>query len=271
MIEKISLMTFQLLPEEIFKVLNPRKIVTLAKQNGMDYLDIMNISTGAAMKYAAPMSEFDVKCGCYIENVSCLLSDDVLTKKLQEVCEKAMFMGAKKVMLVPLGDGDKKTLTALGKDATFELLCKYFTKSVEIAKGYGITVTFENQPHSFSCLQTAEECVRICETVEGLSIAFDMGLPLSYGADPLEFYQNIKNHVVHVHVRDAVSKGAGNDRAVTTVPYNSGMVPLSAIKEALLADGYDGIWAVEYSRPSGLLHGVKGYTKHLQQFMKFFA
>ncbi len=261
-------MTFPMLADEIFRVMSAGGICRLAAGNGIGFRDIMNLSRSGAEKYAAAMEKENVRSGCYIENISCFLDREKRKKRFAEAAEKSAVMGGDRIMLLPTGNGDGKRMTAMGRDACMNLLAEYFTDAVEIAGKRNTLVTFENTGCGFSLMQKSGDILELCSRVSGLGLAFDMGLPLTCGQDPFDFYTEVKSVTRHVHVRDA-SVAAGG-RGIKTCAYGLGVVPLEKLRGALAADGYGGLYALEYCRPPGLLCGPAAHGAFLKKFRWFF-
>ncbi len=95
--------------------------------------------------------------------------------------------------------------------------------------------------------------LELLEQVPGLKVVFDTGNPVMNDdrtklapwpkQDAWEFYSHVKEHVVHVHVKDAIWDPAKKD-AVYTYP-GEGQGKVKAILTDLLARGYDGGISIE--------------------------
>ena len=89
----------------------------------------------------------------------------------------------------------------------------------------------------------------------GLKLIFDTGNPVFQRdrsksepypwQDPLEFYKAVKEHVVHVHIKDCLNPIDGNDEPEQYTLPGKGLARLPEILSALCADGYDGTFAIE--------------------------
>ncbi|HEV8541582.1 MAG TPA: sugar phosphate isomerase/epimerase family protein [Verrucomicrobiae bacterium] len=95
--------------------------------------------------------------------------------------------------------------------------------------------------------------LELLEQVPGLKLVFDTGNPIFNEdrskpkpwpkQDPWEFYEHVKEHIVHVHVKDARWNTAKNDADYTMPGDGDGKV--QAILQDLLASGYDGAISIE--------------------------
>jgi len=102
---------------------------------------------------------------------------------------------------------------------------------------------------------SAEHTLRLVEEVPGLKLVFDTANPVFQldrakpepfpWQDPLEFYQKVKDHVVHVHIKDCTNPPAGEaEPAKYTLP-GQGQAKVREILTALKNDGYTGGLAIE--------------------------
>jgi sugar phosphate isomerase/epimerase len=102
---------------------------------------------------------------------------------------------------------------------------------------------------------SAQHSLRLVEEVPGLKLVFDTGNPVfqrdrSKSAlypwqDALEFYQAVKAHVVHVHIKDCLNPPEGSDEPERYTLPSEGQCRLPEILAALQADGYAGAYAIE--------------------------
>jgi sugar phosphate isomerase/epimerase len=102
---------------------------------------------------------------------------------------------------------------------------------------------------------SAQHSLRLVEEVPGLKLIFDTGNPVfqrdrSKSAphpwqDALEFYQAVKAHVAHVHIKDCLHPPEGSDEPEKYTLPGEGQARLPEILRALKADGYSGGLAIE--------------------------
>jgi sugar phosphate isomerase/epimerase len=95
--------------------------------------------------------------------------------------------------------------------------------------------------------------LELLEQVPGLKLVFDTGNPIFNEdrskpkpwpkQDPWEFYEHVKEHIVHVHVKDARWNTAKNDADYTMPGDGDGKV--RAILQDLLGSGYEGAVSIE--------------------------
>ncbi|MGZ0654927.1 sugar phosphate isomerase/epimerase family protein [Coraliomargarita sp. W4R53] len=102
---------------------------------------------------------------------------------------------------------------------------------------------------------SAEHTLRLIQEVPDIKLIFDTGNPVFQRdrsksqpypwQDPLEFYQAIKSHVAHVHIKDCLNPLEGSDEPERYTFPGEGQARLGEILQALQADGYDGAYAIE--------------------------
>lgn len=102
---------------------------------------------------------------------------------------------------------------------------------------------------------SAKHTLRLIEEVPGLKLIFDTGNPVFQRdrakpepfpwQDPLDFYRQIKEHVLHVHVKDCLNPNDGDDEPEAYTFPGQGQARIPEILAELKADGYSGAFAIE--------------------------
>ena len=121
---------------------------------------------------------------------------------------------------------------------------------------------------------SAEHTLRLIEEVPGLKLVFDTANPVFQKdrskaepfpwQDPLEFYQKVKEHVVHVHIKDCTNPPEGEtEPAKYTLP-GDGQAMVREILTELKNDGYTGGLAIE-PHVATVFHAVDGAEPDWQQ------
>jgi sugar phosphate isomerase/epimerase len=130
-----------------------------------------------------------------------------------------------------------------------------FRRLREIVKRFedeGLTAVHEN------CMNwggfSAEHTLRLVEEVPGLKLVFDTGNPLfqrdrSKGEpypwqDPWEFWTKVRDHVVHIHIKDCISPTVDGVEPVYTMP-GEGDAKIPEILGDAKSRGYEGWVAIE--------------------------
>lgn len=122
-----------------------------------------------------------------------------------------------------------------------------------------------------------DHTLRLVEEVPGLKLVFDTANPVfqldrskprADGSfpwqDPLEFYQKVKEHVVHVHIKDCTNPPAGETEPEKYTLPGEGQGKVREILAALKADGYDGGLAIE-PHVATVFHATAGEEPDWQQ------
>ncbi len=102
---------------------------------------------------------------------------------------------------------------------------------------------------------SAEHTLRLIEEVPGLKLVFDTGNPVFTRdrskpephpwQDALEFYRAVKEHVVHVHIKDCLNPPEGSTEPEKYTMPGEGQARLLETLKEMKADGYDGGFAIE--------------------------
>lgn len=124
---------------------------------------------------------------------------------------------------------------------------------------------------------SADHTLRLIEEVPGLKLVFDTANPVFQldrskpqpdgsfpWQDPMEFYQKVKEHVVHVHIKDCLNPPAGESEPEKYTLPGEGQAKVPEILAALKEDGYDGGLAIE-PHVATVFHATDGEEPDWQQ------
>jgi len=102
---------------------------------------------------------------------------------------------------------------------------------------------------------SAQHTLRLVEEVPGLKLIFDTGNPVFQRdrskpepypwQDALEFYETVKAHIAHVHVKDCLNPLEGSDEPEAYTFPGEGQAKLPEILTALQTDDYFGAISIE--------------------------
>jgi len=102
---------------------------------------------------------------------------------------------------------------------------------------------------------SAQHSLRLVEEVPGLKLIFDTGNPVFQRdrskpepqpwQDALEFYEAIKEHIAHVHVKDCLNPRDGETEPERYTRPGGGLARIKEILAALQRDKYQGALAIE--------------------------
>lgn len=97
--------------------------------------------------------------------------------------------------------------------------------------------------------------LRLIAEVPGLRLVFDTGNPVFQRdrskpepypwQDPMEFFEAVKDHVVHVHIKDCLNPAQGNSEPERYTFPGEGQAKVPEILAALKQGGYAGACAIE--------------------------
>lgn len=123
---------------------------------------------------------------------------------------------------------------------------------------------------------SAEHDLRLIAEVPGLMLIFDTGNPVFQRdrskpqpdgsfpwQDPLEFWQKIRDHVVHIHIKDCWNPVGGEVEPVYTMP-GEGQARIAEILADADARGYSGYIAIE-PHVATVFHAKEGEEVNWQQ------
>ena len=124
----------------------------------------------------------------------------------------------------------------------------YFEAALPIAQAAGIQLTFEATGFTNSPISTAAEQLALLQAVPGLKLTFDNGNMTTAGQDPVAAWRLLKDHVVHVHIKDWKTspteipnsewKRCGKYFAESLI--GEGDLDIPSTVKAIMNDGYDG-------------------------------
>lgn len=119
-----------------------------------------------------------------------------------------------------------------------------------------------------------EHTLRLVEEVPGLRLIFDTANPVFQRdrskpepfpwQDPMEFYQKVKSHVAHVHIKDCTNPPEGETEPEKYTLPGDGQAKVREILTALKNDGYTGGLAIE-PHVATVFHATDGAEPDWQQ------
>ena len=150
--------------------------------------------------------------------------------EFKRAVEIAHMMGTGNIRMFSFYTDDKSC-----KDSVFERLGKF----ADYAKSHDICLLHENEKGIYG--DKAAECREIMDTFGGdhFKAIFDFANFVQVGQDTLEAYELLKDHIVYIHVKDAVS-GSGK-----VVPSGFGDGNVKVILQKLFDSGFHGFLSLE--------------------------
>ena len=278
-LKRFSLMTFQIESDLRKKTMTVSDTLQLAKDAGIGYIDVMKVRKKQIAEYQEAMKESGVRINTYIDVISFLNTRSKYRKQICESLDIAKQLKAASLMIVPYGVFDVYRARKIGKNEVIKRMIEGFREAVLIARDTRIRICVETTPHKESCLSGSEDILQILNAVDGLNFVFDTANMLPNGEDPLKAYEILKNKISYVHLKDvSVSKGGfvpafsehtPNGEYMECVVWGDGWIPVKQLYENMLKDGYHGLFAIEYSRPSKKACDLKKHADHLNKFFEY--
>lgn len=200
--------------------------------------------------------------------------------KEYEHIEQAKVLGSKKIMIIPGFYSDLKDEEK--KKAELTNMLKGMKKLCERAKSEGIIPTIEDFDSEDSPIRNVEGMKKFLDEVEELRVAFDTGNFLYSGEEVKLAFEEMKEKIVHVHLKDRKLKTAKEDLQLTNeqkemlgerkpamtgdVMYSAyvgeGMIPIKEIVNKLEERGFEGIFVIEH-------FGVTDYQKAVEASARY--
>jgi sugar phosphate isomerase/epimerase len=126
-----------------------------------------------------------------------------------------------------------------------------FKEAAQIAEGEGVKLAMENH-FDFTTDEFADLIDRVSSPYFGM--CFDTGNALRIGDDPVESARLLGKHIFATHTKDVKPVYGVSPKEwyfFACVPVGQGVINMPALADALLATGYQGLFAVEldYAHP----------------------
>ena len=261
----LSWMTFSTIRDQLSHRMTADILCKTAQSCGLSSIDVMEyeVKFMGKEKLLAAMDTYGIRIGCLITNAPFFEKPRDVMPSIEKSLDLAEELGTSFLMVIP-GSGRGKDITAveaLGDKKTLQYTVKHFRNIVEAADKRGITVGFENTPHDFKPLASARACKAILDRVPGLGLIFDTGnfRVADKNCDEMAAYELLKDRIVRVHVKDVVigdfkGEACVGGQAIRAVMTGAGVIPLRKLLPAMIRDGYEGDFCIEYASPM-TVHG----------------
>lgn len=111
----------------------------------------------------------------------------------------------------------------------------------EIASTYSIKMGLENHPE-----KTPQEAIeKVKDFAPWVGIAYDTGWMATQGYDPVQAVDELKDYLVHVHLKDVLAVGVHD-----TCALGDGIVDIKGVLQKLKDIGYSGAITIEHEPPN---------------------
>lgn len=276
---QFSLMTFGLTKELIRKTMSVQDTFRMAADTGIHYVDLRWVNEKQIPEYREAMKATEVTVCCYISAISFFAKEKAICKALEREMDIAAKLGAKLFMIVPYSMFiDPIKAKRMGRNRVLEKMIQGFRLAVEKGKARGLEVCFETTPDELIRLSGTDDCRYVLDRVPGLGLVFDTANMLPHGDDPLASYEALKDRIVHVHLKDVAlvnakpslfePEMAADGRLMRGTVFGNGVIPVKEIYERMRADGYSGMFAIEYIRPKSDCCSLQEHEAHLKSYIK---
>ena len=264
---ELTLMTFSMMRDIAFGKINAEKLCQIAAENSIHMMDIMEMEVKlyGEKKLQDAMKKYGITCGCLITAPAFYTAPDKVEQQLTAALDMAKRFGSRYLMVVPGQTVPKepKICAGLDRQEMLDIAVEKFTLAVDLAKKYDIQIGFENTPHAYKPLASAEDCKYVLEHVPGLGLIFDTGnfRVADTSCDEMAIYEMLKDYIIRVHLKDVVvgdfaeGETCVDGQKIVPVATGSGIIPMKELLLALKKDGYTGALAIEYSMKKGV-HGT---------------
>ena len=277
--DRMSLMTFNITSDLSCGAMTVKDVTHLAANAGIPYVDLMNIRREDIPAYQTAMQETGVNLACYIASVDFLRTETHWRPQLDQGLRTASALNALCMMIVPFSDAeDVRIAKETSRDTVLSGMIEGFKAAVAEGTKQNMPICFETTPHEFLHLSGIADCRQVLQAVPGLGLVFDTANMLPHGDDPLEAYEALKQYIVHVHLKDVKLVGgpqgenywekASDGRGMQCTVWGEGVIPVMEIYRRLLQDGYDGLFAMEYTHPEKAVSGPDEHLAHIKEFFR---
>lgn len=259
----LSLMTFSMNLGSNGQHKDPNIMCITAKANGLSMVDLIDfeINLYGVNNLKNAMQKYGITCGCLITTAKIYTSPETVESELTKSLALAQCLGAKYLMVVPgqYSEEERSICSRLTKQEILNIAIEGFRLAVKLARPYGIQICFENTPHDYKPLASAEDCQYVLDRVPDLGLVFDTGnfRVANTACDELAIYEQLKNYIVRVHLKDVVignfqyGEKCVDGQKINAVVTGSGVIPMEELIHKLKQDGYSGDLAIEYAAPAG--------------------
>lgn len=178
---------------------------------------------------------------------------EVNLAEAKNAMETALKLGTKNFMIVPQAHNGIENLEASEIRANISANVKAIN---DYAKNIGLQVILEDYPDPSLHLSSADELEGMLSEVSGAKLVYDSANMLAAGDDPVGYARHFKGRIAHVHIKDVEIMSEITDsgertlagKKIRTVFVGTGIVDIPAVVKTLLADGYDGLFSLEFGR-----------------------
>ncbi|MCZ8515468.1 sugar phosphate isomerase/epimerase [Paenibacillus filicis] len=229
------------------------QIIERAVQYGFDAIDFRGL-TGEMNIYKLPefsehleqtrkqISDAGLQVSCFSSSVH-VFSQENYEKNLQEVTEYSKlceFFGTRFIRVFGGRIGDTKRENAI------QTVVDHISEMAKVAKVHGVKLLIETHDDWTACNDVKAVMEQVDQ--EAVAVLWDVHHPYrTLGEKPEDTWAAIGQWVEYTHVKDSRLKGESADDFQYCLT-GEGNIPLQAIYELLLKNGYEGFYTLEWEK-----------------------
>lgn len=253
----------------------------IVKNAGFEYIDVDNIKVSDVGREAVhkeieeALAATGLKVSSYLAFMEFPLYGGEREKRVKEIIREEMDfckkIGAPLFMATPYGY--QEDVWRYGREVMAQKLSEALRTAVAYAEEIGIRAGIEDAPDIRLPMCSEAETGRLLRENPGLGLFFDTGNMYPMQEDPLRYYKNFRQKIVHVHIKDLrYTKESDeyqgdlvtNGKRVDGTTIGTGIVPLKELTAEMRKDGYAGFLSLEYA-PSDNGQSLEAYEEELRQ------
>ena len=219
------------------------------------------------------LADAGLECGCFIHMDAFAETDparhEAIVETAKQKIQAAEELGSKYVMLALMAQPDAEKHS---EDELRSALIRNIRPIAEFGWERGVTVSVEDTPEIRLPLSSSDDMKAVLDSIPELSLTFDTGNMIHRGDEPLHFYDELKNRVAYVHVKDmaytddpACGDKTCDGRYITAAMHGEGIIDFDSIFSALKQDGYDGWLMLEYVGHENHAENISAAKKWLDE------
>ena len=194
-------------------------------------------------------------------------------EKISAHIETAVRYGVQRIMPIPgffSGDTEKR-------EEEFSRMLDGMKELTERAHQAGLTVTIEDFDSVGSPIRDSAGMNSFITRLPHLYATFDTGNFRLVGEDELSAFDNLKERIAHVHLKDrslstefgAYTLTAMDGTKMHPCPVGTGFIPMERIFAALREIGYNGVLSVEHFSADDQLLCMEKSAQYVRRFFEF--
>lgn len=274
----LSLMSFPMSGEIMKHAMSFDEVCEMAAAQGIHHIDMMELEIllYGKKKVMAGLRKYDIHLNCLIATVPMGTMKEFLIRTLiRKHLRTAAQFRCRKLMLIPMPQFEKQPAEETAREERWNRCVRFLREAVAEGKKMNITVCVEDTPTCEVPLCSTRDCKAMLEAVPGLRLVFDTANMIPRGDDPMEFYEELKPYICHVHMKDVryteeeTTDRCASGKYLACCPWGEGIIPIKSLYERLVQDGYRGLCALEYVSPQQ--KGVMANDRQIGKFLDYLS